>query len=185
MWISLGCVFGKQCYNMFCMIICFMCQLSPPSHRLLERGGLRMQSQTHPAQTWTMTRHLRYYTLIIAGVAAWHYFTCVWCCAPVFQGFICPQCMKSHNSAEELFKHYELFHDTGDLPAHVAPTRWDMIRKKHWAMVWLQCPIYIFLRCFYFCINIFSVSIQGRSFNAAARGSGPARLSEGEDEYLN
>lgn len=34
--------------------------------------------------------------------------------------------MKSHNSAEELFKHYELFHDTGDLPAHVAPTRWDI-----------------------------------------------------------
>lgn len=33
--------------------------------------------------------------------------------------------MKSHNSAEELFKHYELFHDTGDMPAHVAPTRWD------------------------------------------------------------
>uniref|UniRef100_A0A8C7RCZ4 Early endosome antigen 1 n=1 Tax=Oncorhynchus mykiss TaxID=8022 RepID=A0A8C7RCZ4_ONCMY len=24
------------------------------------------------------------------------------------EGFICPQCMKSHNSAEELFKHYEL-----------------------------------------------------------------------------
>lgn len=42
------------------------------------------------------------------------------------QGFICPQCMKSHNSAEELFKHYELFHDTGDLPAHMAPTRWDI-----------------------------------------------------------
>lgn len=39
------------------------------------------------------------------------------------EGFICPQCMKSHNSAEELFKHYELFHDTGDLPAHMAPTR--------------------------------------------------------------
>uniref|UniRef100_A0A8C7RDX6 Early endosome antigen 1 n=1 Tax=Oncorhynchus mykiss TaxID=8022 RepID=A0A8C7RDX6_ONCMY len=28
-------------------------------------------------------------------------------------GFICPQCMKSHNSAEELFKHYELYHDSG------------------------------------------------------------------------
>uniref|UniRef100_A0A667ZMZ3 Early endosome antigen 1 n=1 Tax=Myripristis murdjan TaxID=586833 RepID=A0A667ZMZ3_9TELE len=35
------------------------------------------------------------------------------------EGFICPQCMKSHNTAEELFKHYELFHDTGDLPSHV------------------------------------------------------------------
>uniref|UniRef100_A0A8C2ZJA6 Early endosome antigen 1 n=1 Tax=Cyclopterus lumpus TaxID=8103 RepID=A0A8C2ZJA6_CYCLU len=48
------------------------------------------------------------------------------------QGFICPQCMKSHNSAEELFKHYELFHDTGDLPAHMAPTREDltMLRQE-------------------------------------------------------
>uniref|UniRef100_A0A8D3C3L1 Early endosome antigen 1 n=1 Tax=Scophthalmus maximus TaxID=52904 RepID=A0A8D3C3L1_SCOMX len=48
------------------------------------------------------------------------------------EGFICPQCMKSHNSAEELFKHYELFHDTGDLPAHVAPTREDltMLRQE-------------------------------------------------------
>uniref|UniRef100_A0A8C4I7B1 Early endosome antigen 1 n=1 Tax=Dicentrarchus labrax TaxID=13489 RepID=A0A8C4I7B1_DICLA len=48
------------------------------------------------------------------------------------QGFICPQCMKSHNSAEELFKHYDLFHDTGDLPAHVAPTREDltMLRQE-------------------------------------------------------
>lgn len=45
------------------------------------------------------------------------------CWTSVFQGFICPQCMKSHNSAEELFKHYDLFHDTGELPAHVAPTR--------------------------------------------------------------
>uniref|UniRef100_A0A8C4IAV1 Early endosome antigen 1 n=1 Tax=Dicentrarchus labrax TaxID=13489 RepID=A0A8C4IAV1_DICLA len=48
------------------------------------------------------------------------------------EGFICPQCMKSHNSAEELFKHYDLFHDTGDLPAHVAPTREDltMLRQE-------------------------------------------------------
>lgn len=38
--------------------------------------------------------------------------------------------MKSHNSAEELFKHYELFHDTGDLPAHVAPTRWVVTELK-------------------------------------------------------
>uniref|UniRef100_A0A8C9W3S1 Early endosome antigen 1 n=1 Tax=Scleropages formosus TaxID=113540 RepID=A0A8C9W3S1_SCLFO len=30
------------------------------------------------------------------------------------EGFICPQCMKSHNSAEELFKHYEVFHEAGD-----------------------------------------------------------------------
>uniref|UniRef100_A0A667ZMI7 Early endosome antigen 1 n=1 Tax=Myripristis murdjan TaxID=586833 RepID=A0A667ZMI7_9TELE len=48
------------------------------------------------------------------------------------EGFICPQCMKSHNTAEELFKHYELFHDTGDLPSHVAPTREDltMLRQE-------------------------------------------------------
>uniref|UniRef100_A0A672JD84 Early endosome antigen 1 n=1 Tax=Salarias fasciatus TaxID=181472 RepID=A0A672JD84_SALFA len=48
------------------------------------------------------------------------------------EGFICPQCMKSHNSAEDLFKHYELFHDTGDLPAHMAPTREDltMLRQE-------------------------------------------------------
>lgn len=48
------------------------------------------------------------------------------------EGFICPQCMKSHNSAEELFKHYDLFHETGDLPSHVAPTREDltMLRQE-------------------------------------------------------
>uniref|UniRef100_A0A8D0AUE4 Early endosome antigen 1 n=1 Tax=Sander lucioperca TaxID=283035 RepID=A0A8D0AUE4_SANLU len=48
------------------------------------------------------------------------------------EGFICPQCMKSHNSAEELFKHYQLFHDTGDLPTHMAPTREDltMLRQE-------------------------------------------------------
>uniref|UniRef100_A0A8C5A831 Early endosome antigen 1 n=1 Tax=Gadus morhua TaxID=8049 RepID=A0A8C5A831_GADMO len=39
------------------------------------------------------------------------------------EGFICPQCMKSHNSAEELFKHYDLFHDTGDLPSNMEE-RW-------------------------------------------------------------
>uniref|UniRef100_A0A673WT04 Early endosome antigen 1 n=1 Tax=Salmo trutta TaxID=8032 RepID=A0A673WT04_SALTR len=37
------------------------------------------------------------------------------------EGFICPQCMKSHNSAEELFKHYELYHDSGDQPSHMGP----------------------------------------------------------------
>uniref|UniRef100_A0A4W4ESI3 FYVE-type domain-containing protein n=1 Tax=Electrophorus electricus TaxID=8005 RepID=A0A4W4ESI3_ELEEL len=30
------------------------------------------------------------------------------------EGFICPQCMKSHNSAEELFKHYGIFHEAQD-----------------------------------------------------------------------
>uniref|UniRef100_A0A673X382 Early endosome antigen 1 n=1 Tax=Salmo trutta TaxID=8032 RepID=A0A673X382_SALTR len=39
------------------------------------------------------------------------------------QGFICPQCMKSHNSAEELFKHYELYHDSGDQPSHMGPVQ--------------------------------------------------------------
>uniref|UniRef100_A0A8C9VKZ0 Early endosome antigen 1 n=1 Tax=Scleropages formosus TaxID=113540 RepID=A0A8C9VKZ0_SCLFO len=39
------------------------------------------------------------------------------------EGFICPQCMKSHNSAEELFKHYEVFHEAGD---H-APSREDLV----------------------------------------------------------
>uniref|UniRef100_A0A8C7UJC7 Early endosome antigen 1 n=1 Tax=Oncorhynchus mykiss TaxID=8022 RepID=A0A8C7UJC7_ONCMY len=39
------------------------------------------------------------------------------------EGFICPQCMKSHNSAEELFKHYELYHDSGDQPSHMGPGR--------------------------------------------------------------
>uniref|UniRef100_A0A8C7RA84 Early endosome antigen 1 n=1 Tax=Oncorhynchus mykiss TaxID=8022 RepID=A0A8C7RA84_ONCMY len=37
------------------------------------------------------------------------------------EGFICPQCMKSHNSAEELFKHYELYHDSGHQPPSMGP----------------------------------------------------------------
>uniref|UniRef100_A0A8C8EP54 Early endosome antigen 1 n=1 Tax=Oncorhynchus tshawytscha TaxID=74940 RepID=A0A8C8EP54_ONCTS len=45
------------------------------------------------------------------------------------EGFICPQCMKSHNSAEELFKHYELYHDSGDQPSHMGP-----------GQVILRCP---------------------------------------------
>uniref|UniRef100_A0A8C7DQQ8 Early endosome antigen 1 n=1 Tax=Oncorhynchus kisutch TaxID=8019 RepID=A0A8C7DQQ8_ONCKI len=43
------------------------------------------------------------------------------------EGFICPQCMKSHNSAEELFKHYELYHDSGDQPSHMGPGREDLV----------------------------------------------------------
>uniref|UniRef100_A0AAZ3NTT4 Early endosome antigen 1 n=1 Tax=Oncorhynchus tshawytscha TaxID=74940 RepID=A0AAZ3NTT4_ONCTS len=43
------------------------------------------------------------------------------------EGFICPQCMKSHNSAEELFKHYELYHDSGDQPPSMGPGREDFI----------------------------------------------------------
>uniref|UniRef100_A0A674EY72 Early endosome antigen 1 n=1 Tax=Salmo trutta TaxID=8032 RepID=A0A674EY72_SALTR len=43
------------------------------------------------------------------------------------EGFICPQCMKSHNSAEELFKHYELYHDSGDQPSHTGPGREDLV----------------------------------------------------------
>lgn len=38
--------------------------------------------------------------------------------------------MKSHNSAEELCKHYELFHDTGDLPTHMAPTHMAPTREN-------------------------------------------------------
>uniref|UniRef100_A0A6Q2XIV5 Early endosome antigen 1 n=1 Tax=Esox lucius TaxID=8010 RepID=A0A6Q2XIV5_ESOLU len=41
------------------------------------------------------------------------------------EGFICPQCMKSHNSAEELFKHYELYHDSGEQLSNPAPGRYD------------------------------------------------------------
>uniref|UniRef100_A0A670YNK5 Early endosome antigen 1 n=1 Tax=Pseudonaja textilis TaxID=8673 RepID=A0A670YNK5_PSETE len=36
----------------------------------------------------------------------------------MFQGFICPLCMKSHGSAEELFKHYEAVHDSGIDTSH-------------------------------------------------------------------
>ncbi|KTF91113.1 hypothetical protein cypCar_00030876 [Cyprinus carpio] len=42
------------------------------------------------------------------------------------EGFICPQCMKSHNSAEELFKHYEVFHEPGDQPSPFSPGRGDL-----------------------------------------------------------
>ncbi|ETE64393.1 Early endosome antigen 1, partial [Ophiophagus hannah] len=34
------------------------------------------------------------------------------------EGFICPLCMKSHGSAEELFKHYEAVHDSGIDTSH-------------------------------------------------------------------
>ncbi|XP_015668154.1 early endosome antigen 1 [Protobothrops mucrosquamatus] len=34
------------------------------------------------------------------------------------EGFICPLCMKSHGSAEELFKHYEAVHDSGIDASH-------------------------------------------------------------------
>uniref|UniRef100_A0A6Q2XMI0 Early endosome antigen 1 n=1 Tax=Esox lucius TaxID=8010 RepID=A0A6Q2XMI0_ESOLU len=43
------------------------------------------------------------------------------------EGFICPQCMKSHNSAEELFKHYELYHDSGEQLSNPAPGREDLM----------------------------------------------------------
>lgn len=35
--------------------------------------------------------------------------------------------MKSHNSAEELFKHYEVFHEPGDQPSPFSPGRWDSV----------------------------------------------------------
>uniref|UniRef100_G1KMF9 Uncharacterized protein n=1 Tax=Anolis carolinensis TaxID=28377 RepID=G1KMF9_ANOCA len=34
------------------------------------------------------------------------------------EGFICPLCMKSHGSAEELFKHYEAVHESGVDASH-------------------------------------------------------------------
>ncbi|XP_061109284.1 early endosome antigen 1 isoform X6 [Conger conger] len=42
------------------------------------------------------------------------------------EGFICPQCMKSHNSAEELFKHYEVFHESANQPMSPGPGREDL-----------------------------------------------------------
>ncbi|XP_062989872.1 early endosome antigen 1 isoform X2 [Elgaria multicarinata webbii] len=47
------------------------------------------------------------------------------------EGFICPLCMKSHGSAEELFKHYEAVHDSGIDTSHggesnMSPTRDDV-----------------------------------------------------------
>uniref|UniRef100_A0A8D2LPY5 Early endosome antigen 1 n=1 Tax=Varanus komodoensis TaxID=61221 RepID=A0A8D2LPY5_VARKO len=46
-------------------------------------------------------------------------------------GFICPLCMKSHGSAEELFKHYEAVHDSGIDTSHggesnMSPNRYDI-----------------------------------------------------------
>uniref|UniRef100_A0A4W4ESG0 FYVE-type domain-containing protein n=1 Tax=Electrophorus electricus TaxID=8005 RepID=A0A4W4ESG0_ELEEL len=41
------------------------------------------------------------------------------------EGFICPQCMKSHNSAEELFKHYGIFHEAQDQSTQLGPSRSD------------------------------------------------------------
>lgn len=122
--------------------------------RPLGREGPRMQSQSSPAPTSTTIRPLRWSAFSSDNLFFSFFVTCklncgteaVWCnivfwwlCLRV-QGFICPQCMKSHNSAEELFKHYELFHDTGDLPAHVAPTRWDLF----WH-VWPDCAFWLML----------------------------------------
>lgn len=90
------------------------------------------------------------------------------------QGFICPQCMKSHNSAEELFKHYELFHDTGELPAHVAPTRCDKC-------LWMQIisTVTAFIDKYIYYIHDFCF-LQGRPYDATTRSSGPARFSQGK-----
>uniref|UniRef100_A0A8C7N8I3 Early endosome antigen 1 n=1 Tax=Oncorhynchus kisutch TaxID=8019 RepID=A0A8C7N8I3_ONCKI len=54
------------------------------------------------------------------------------------EGFICPQCMKSHNSAEELFKHYELYHDSGDQPPSMGPENFRFIA--------LHCVTYVCAR---------------------------------------
>ncbi|KAH0616741.1 hypothetical protein JD844_028110 [Phrynosoma platyrhinos] len=48
---------------------------------------------------------------------------------PVLEGFICPLCMKSHGSAEELFKHYEAVHESGIDASHggdLSPKRDDI-----------------------------------------------------------
>uniref|UniRef100_A0A0E9RK22 C2H2-type domain-containing protein n=1 Tax=Anguilla anguilla TaxID=7936 RepID=A0A0E9RK22_ANGAN len=42
------------------------------------------------------------------------------------EGFICPQCMKSHNSAEELFKHYDVFHESANEPMSQGSSREDL-----------------------------------------------------------
>uniref|UniRef100_A0A8C8DXB7 Early endosome antigen 1 n=1 Tax=Oryzias sinensis TaxID=183150 RepID=A0A8C8DXB7_9TELE len=94
------------------------------------------------------------------------------------EGFICPQCMKSHSSAEELFKHYELFHDTGELPAHVAPTRCD---KCLWMQIISTVTAFVDQHIYYihdFCF------LQGRPYDATTGSSGPARFSQGKDLVL-
>lgn len=82
--------------------------------------------------------------------------------------------MKSHNSAEELFKHYELFHDTGELPAHVAPTRCDKC-------LWMQIisTVTAFIDKYIYYIHDFCF-LQGRPYDATTRSSGPARFSQGK-----
>lgn len=55
-----------------------------------------------------------------AGLTAFHVIDCLCFCV---QGFICPQCMKSHNSAEELFKHYEVYHEPQEQPSHLGTAR--------------------------------------------------------------
>uniref|UniRef100_A0AAY5ETK6 FYVE-type domain-containing protein n=1 Tax=Electrophorus electricus TaxID=8005 RepID=A0AAY5ETK6_ELEEL len=67
------------------------------------------------------------------------------------QGFICPQCMKSHNSAEELFKHYGIFHE---LNIRGRPS--------------LVCCVITCWFCF-----------QGGLNSIATGGAGPAGLTEG------
>uniref|UniRef100_A0A667ZMU5 Early endosome antigen 1 n=1 Tax=Myripristis murdjan TaxID=586833 RepID=A0A667ZMU5_9TELE len=71
------------------------------------------------------------------------------------QGFICPQCMKSHNTAEELFKHYELSIDltmlrqeVQDLHASLKEERWFSGElKKELDKVQGQLKQVISLRC--------------------------------------
>lgn len=121
--------------NLVCGMICFMFF---NTFRLIKstffssdsrEGGLserRVRSTQHRPEPWSdlwgNVDPLVHLKCVADQLISHSWF---WWCASVFQGFICPQCMKSHNSAEELFKHYELFHDTGDMPAHMAPTQWD------------------------------------------------------------
>ncbi|KAJ8372384.1 hypothetical protein AAFF_G00290170 [Aldrovandia affinis] len=46
------------------------------------------------------------------------------------EGFICPQCMKSHSSAEELFKHYEVFHEANQPPAEGGDLREEVTHLR-------------------------------------------------------
>uniref|UniRef100_A0A8C3IUX3 Early endosome antigen 1 n=1 Tax=Chrysemys picta bellii TaxID=8478 RepID=A0A8C3IUX3_CHRPI len=46
------------------------------------------------------------------------------------EGFICPMCMKSHGSAEELFKHYEVVHGSGIDSSHGGDEHPSPKRKK-------------------------------------------------------
>ncbi|KAB1270245.1 Early endosome antigen 1 [Camelus dromedarius] len=53
------------------------------------------------------------------------------------QGFICPQCMKSLGSADELFKHYEAVHDAGNDSSHGG----EALALKRYSIIVLKCNV--------------------------------------------